>query len=228
MAGHGITGFPCSSQQDLSVGDIVGVRISPVQVYCEAIGHKADAAQRDARSRRTRQSQHEASARGPRPAVIMDQRTDPSSGQKSFQVCVCASFSSTRWESLHNNTKDLIIPITNSKITFPDGVRLLRTDPPWPKDIQYVITRSVWTSDIEEWRCRGGQRYRVGQEDCDLLDVIGMEQEHSLAEKLRTYPRNGAGWLEDIKRAIAVVNPILYHAAHLEAELSSVGLRKRI
>ncbi|KAK7467700.1 hypothetical protein VKT23_004752 [Stygiomarasmius scandens] len=230
MAGQGARDISSSQQAGFSVGDVVGAHVSPLEVFSDAIGYKVDPSRRDERSRRTRESRisNQEGVRGPRPAVIVEKMTDPCSRKESFLVNLFASFSSTPLDSLYENTKDLTIPVANPRSKLPDGVQCIRTDPPWPKDIQYVITRGVWTSDIEEWRCRGGRRYRVSREDCYLLDAVGTEQDHSLAEKLRTYPRNGAGWLEDIKQAIAVVNPILYHAAYLEAELSSIGLRKRV
>ncbi|KAK7467698.1 hypothetical protein VKT23_004750 [Stygiomarasmius scandens] len=207
MAGQGARDISSSQQAGFSVGNVVGAHVSPLEAFSDAIGYKVDPSRRDERSRRTRESRisNQESVRGPRPAVIVETMTDPSSGKESFLVNLFASFSSTPLDRLYENTKDLTIPVANPRSKFPDSVQCIRTDPPWPKDIQYVITRSVWTSDIEEWRCRSGQRYRVSQEDCGLLNAIGAQQGRRLRVKLRTYPRNGVGWLEDIKQAIAVV-----------------------
>ncbi|KAK7455176.1 hypothetical protein VKT23_011047 [Stygiomarasmius scandens] len=202
MAGHG---FPSSS--NFLTCDVVGVPVSPMEVFGDAIGYKVDPWRRDEKSRREREScmSDQGRVQGLRPAVIVNRVTDPATGQKLYKVNLFASFSNTPFDHLHSNTKDLVIFVANSNSRLPDGAQVIRTIPPWPRNIQYVMTRSVWTSNVTVWPCEAGSHYQISLEDRKLLESIGRQQDWALSVKLSQYEGGKKQWLADIRSAIASV-----------------------
>ncbi|THV03985.1 hypothetical protein K435DRAFT_791347 [Dendrothele bispora CBS 962.96] len=203
MAGHAVKNdSPPSSSTfpralELSVGDIVGTFSSPMEAFSSAISSPADSSRYERSTICSRESGRE---KKQRPAVIRDIQ----SGMNNitvYELSLLASFSSTPFETLHDNTKDLVIPVASLGNEHPKSRHFIRTEPPWPKKIQYVVTRTITTSEVFEWWTDGRERYRINEQDLDILDQLDLEQTIKLETKLLNYPGGGVGWLKDINQA---------------------------
>ncbi|THV03982.1 hypothetical protein K435DRAFT_774631 [Dendrothele bispora CBS 962.96] len=144
MAGHavtdGIRSSPTSTSPHtpkFSTGDIVGTFTSPMEAFYNAVSSSVDLSRCERSTIRSRGSQGE---RKLRPAIIRDIRIGVDV-PTSYELSLLASFSSTPFEALHENTKDLVLPVASLENENPETECFIRTEPPWPKKVQYVVTR---------------------------------------------------------------------------------------
>ncbi|THU80618.1 hypothetical protein K435DRAFT_874191 [Dendrothele bispora CBS 962.96] len=190
---------PSPHSPEFSKGDIVGTFLSPMEAFYNAIASTLDRSRGERSTIRSRESNP--AKQGPRPAIIREIKTDGDRATE-YRLSLLASFSSTPFETLHENTKDLVITVSSPGNKHQDAEHVIQTNPPWPNKIQYVVTPIVTTSAIFEWRTNGsgGKRYKVSDKDLDLLSQVSMEQALKLMVKLRTYPGGGFGWFKDLRR----------------------------
>ncbi|KAK7467681.1 hypothetical protein VKT23_004734 [Stygiomarasmius scandens] len=131
-----------------------------------------------------------------RPAIIKKFQ----SGGGESEVYLLATFGRTPYQDLNENTQSLVVPIANKVVSKEDlPVESIQTHPTWPLPFQYVITKSVFVSEVRHWY-PGGARYWVKHEDMETIRIIGVEQIRKLNAMLPEYRGRANGWLKDIRR----------------------------
>ncbi|KAK7455138.1 hypothetical protein VKT23_011009 [Stygiomarasmius scandens] len=107
----------------------------------------------------------------------------------------------TPYEELYEHTRDLVVPVANRKLSEEElSVESIRTQPTWPFRFEYVITKSIFVSEIEHWYPDHINRYWVKNQDLKKLGAISTEQIRKLTTKLLKYEGGANEWLKDIRR----------------------------
>ncbi|KAK7467663.1 hypothetical protein VKT23_004716 [Stygiomarasmius scandens] len=132
-----------------------------------------------------------------RPAIIKGLRPDVG----MTEVYLLATFAQTPYEELYEHTRDLVVPVANRKFSDEElPVESIRTQPMWPFRFEYVITKSIFVSEVEHWYPDHINRYWVKNQDLKKLGAISTEQIRKLTAKLLKYEGGANEWLKDIRR----------------------------